>query len=337
MFADRKAYSLNEQRRKLPWPKNKDFKILAIDGGGIRGIFPAVFLEEMEQRFGLIRNHFDLVAGTSTGGIIALGIGLGMSCKETADLYRTRGKKIFPPKWYNRKLARFLRRLVRPSHDHQALELILKDVFDNRILGESVTRLVIPAFVGPEPQITIFKTDHHPDYKRDWKSKAWEIARATSAAPTFFEGHASDDAYFLDGGVWANSPIMCAVVEALSAYEIEPKQIRILSLGTGNVAERLKESTLRAGMIGWRGIIKTAMYLTTDSAVSQAKLMLGHHQVVRIEPDAEMGAIEMDDWQTATNELPDLARAAFAASAEDLGTFFRDAVSARERYYSVGV
>lgn len=334
MFTNRKVHSLKESRDKLPWPSGKDFKILSIDGGGIRGIFPAVFLREVEHRFGSVRSYFDLISGTSTGGIIALGIGLGLSSSEIADLYCKRGKQIFPPRWYDRKAARFLRRLMRPSHNHEALESALKAVFQDRLFGESESRLVIPAFVGPEPQVTVFKTDHHPDYRRDWKSKAWEVARATSAAPTFFAGHATEDGFFLDGGIWANNPVMCAVVEALSAYEIEPKQIKILSLGTGNVAERLNKSTLRAGLIGWRGIINTAMYLTTDSALSQARLMLGHDQIIRVEPPVNASAIELDDWRSANDILPTLARRASTEIAEELKVFFDAPAEPRERFYS---
>lgn len=335
MFTDRKAHSVTSARPKLPWPSDRVFKILSIDGGGIRGIYPAAFLKEVEDKMGVIRSHFDLIAGTSTGGIIAIGVALGLSTKTIADIYCVQGEHIFPPRWYDRKIARFLQRLVKPLHDHAALEDALKGAFQNRLFGECETRLVIPAFVGPDPQITVFKTDHHPDYRRDWKSPAWEVARATSAAPTFFAGHSSSDAFFLDGGVWANNPIMCAVIEALSAYEILPEQIRILSLGTGNVAEKLKESTLRSGMIGWRGIINTAMYLTTDSALSQAKLFLGHHNVVRIEPPKSAGSIELDDWRSAINLLPALAREEFRKTETEVSPFFESRVNPRERFYSL--
>lgn len=334
MFTDRKANSRDSSRAKQPWPAGKDFKVLSIDGGGIRGIYPAVFLQETEDRCGSIRDHFDLVAGTSTGGIIAIGIGLGLSVKSIAELYCVQGQQVFPPRWYDRKAARFFRKLFRPSHDHKALEAALKAAFQERLLGESGSRLVIPAFVGPNPQITVFKTDHHPDYRRDWQSPAWEVARATSAAPTFFAGHASEKAFFLDGGVWANNPVMCAVVEALSTYEIGPEQIRVLSLGTGNVAQRLKERALRAGVIGWRGIINTAMYLTTDSALSQAQLILGHHRIVRVEPPQEVGAIELDDWRTANELLPPLARQASRDLQGELANFFDANVAVRERHYS---
>jgi hypothetical protein len=127
---------------------------------------------------------------------------------------------------------------------------------------------------------------------------------------------------------------MCAVIEALSAYEIGPEQIRVLSLGTGNITERLKESTLRAGLIGWRGIINTAMYLTTDSALSQAQLMLGHQRVLRVEPPSNIGAIQLDDWQTAEEVLPPLARQASDELQTELAPFFEAAVSPRERHYS---
>jgi uncharacterized protein len=335
MFTDRKANSLACSRERLPWPVGKPFKILCLDGGGIRGIYASHLLAKCEHAFGPVGTKFDLIAGTSTGGIIAIGIGLGLSAQAIDDLYLHRGQEIFPDDILRRGVLRKIRWCFMPLHDHKALERILLSTFGDRKFGASENRLVIPAFRGPDPQIAVLKTDHHPDYKEDWQSEAWKIARSTSAAPTFFKGHEEKGAFFLDGGVWANNPIICAIAEALGAYDINPHQIRILSIGTGSTGERINERAIRAGAIGWRGIIKTAMYLTSDSALSQAQFIVGFENVIRFDPSLpDDKIIDLDDWKAASSILPPLAADDFKMRMVDLVQFFDDLVAPRERFYS---
>jgi patatin-like phospholipase/acyl hydrolase len=338
MFKDRRAQTLRGKRAKQPWPKGTPFKVLSLDGGGIRGVFAAHILRELEDRYGPIAEYFDLIAGTSTGGIIGLGLGLGVPAVEIEQFYLMDGAKVFPLSLFHHHLFRnvsFLRRLTSPSHDHQALESLLLSVFGQRTFGEAKSRMVIPAFLGPDPQISVFKTDHHPDYKRDWQTPAWKVARATSAAPTFFEAHDERDAFFLDGGLWANNPALCAAIEAVSAYQIDPSQIEILSIGTGSQAEKLNQKLIRSGLIGWRGAIKTAMFLTSDSHLSLTRLLVGYTNLVRIDP-TKYGApnIELDDWATAVEVLPSLADRVLEEEGEKIEDFFNSKVRERERHYT---
>lgn len=335
MFVDRAANARSDARPKLPWPKDRPFKILSLDGGGIRGIFSAKIILEMARDGHVIGDHFDLISGTSTGGIIALALGLRISPEKIFSLYYNEGPKIFPPFWTRYPLLRFIKNLAMPVHDHRVLISLLKREFGDRKLGHSSNRLVIPAFLGPEPQIAVFKTDHHPDYKRDWSTDIWKVARATSAAPTFFAGHEESSNFFLDGGVWANNPIMCAVTEAISSYDLRLDQIQILSIGTGNTAEMLSGRLARAGVIGWRKIINTAMFLTTDVALSQARLIVGHHNIVRLEPVSEKAKnIGLDDWTSAHAVLPSEAQKVFDISRELIEGFLKFEVAPRERYYT---
>lgn len=334
MFADRKRPSLGKARTRLPWPKGREFKILSLDGGGIRGIYSSHLLALCEDSFGPAADRFDLIAGTSTGGIIAIGLGLGLSAHTLDDLYVLDGRDVFPADIFRRGYLKKFRWLFRPIHDHKALERHLRSVLGQRMFGESQCRLVIPAFVGPNPQIAVFKTDHHPDYARDWESEAWKVARATSAAPTFFRGHQEQDAFFLDGGIWANNPIVCAVAEALGTYDIVPDQIRIMSIGTGSGAVPISERAVRAGAIGWLGIINTAMFLTSDSALSQARFIVGFDRVLRFDPEPTR-PVALDDWATAAGIFPGLAEADFSASESAIAEFFRQTVSPRERFYTI--
>lgn len=340
MFTDRRINSLITKRIRQPWPAGKPFKILSLDGGGIKGVYAASILQQCEQHFcnGRLASHFDMVAGTSTGGLIALGLGLNFNTDKIMDFYRKDGRKIFP-KLPSSKFAKFIK-IAKNSNEaklnYLELKKAVKNIFGDNTLGQSRVRLVIPAFMMPKTEIVVFKTDHHSDFKNDYKTFMWEVARATTAAPTYLKGleHQESGRIFLDGGVWANNPIMVAVVDALSCYEISLDQLRILSIGTGNAPFELPAKRVLGGWWNWREIIKAAMYLTTDNATAQAKLILGPEHCLRIEPENEAAQIELDDYDTAFSVLPELAQKHFEVYKDQLSSFFKEEVKPRERYYS---
>jgi uncharacterized protein len=343
MFTDRRANSHSTRRVKQPWPSEKPFKMLALDGGGIRGIYTAELLRLCEKAFcgdRGIAQFFDMVTGTSTGGIIALGLGLGMKMDDIVGFYRDDGRRIFPPlpatRW--RKCLRFLAWLQKSKLDHAELERALKARFGEHLLGESVTRLVVPAFMMPKTEIAVFKTDHHMDFKRDHLTPMWQVARATSAAPTYLQGfeHEASGTIFLDGGVWANNPVMVALVDALTDYDIGFDQVEILSIGTGNAPFTLSRAQIFSGLLAWKEVISAAMFLTTDNATAQAKLLLGPDKCVRIEPTKVDGEIDLDDYDSAFRVLPKRAEEHFADHHDELKRFFQDVASPRERHYSKG-
>lgn len=193
-----------------------------------------------------------------------------------------------------KQFFRCIKRLGFSKLNYQKLEKALRKRFGCATLGDSDVRLIIPAFTLYSTQICVFKTDHHPDFKNDHRSRMWEVARATSAAPTYFKGYApkKSKAAFLDGGLWANNPIMVAVIDVLTCYDLELEQIQVLSIGTGNPPFKLKYNGLLGGLIAWRDAIKCAMYLNTDNMGAQAKLLLGPKQCLRIEPSGCAAAIE---------------------------------------------
>src|SRR5262249_13922655 len=148
-----------------------------------------------------VANYFDLIAGTSVGGIIALGLGLGLTSRQMADFFVTKGPTIFPtyliPSWV---------RLLFTGHDRyrqENLRKALEDVFKSRTLGESRVRLLIPAFDATNADIHIYKTAHHERLGMDYRLTAVEIAMATAAAPTYFPSYDSERRITLvDGGIW---------------------------------------------------------------------------------------------------------------------------------------
>lgn len=203
------------------------FQVLSLDGGGLRGIFGAAALEQLEADFETrIVDHFDLIAGTSTGGLIALALAVGCSPREILDIYLESGPKIFPTsRW-----ARF-RRIFGP-YDPEPLRRALAEILGETTLGESPVRLVIPSFDLTSNDVYIFRTPHVAKLRRDHRELMVNVALSTTAAPTFLPSHKLEGLRLVDGGVWANNPTMVAVVEALSTCERSPESIYVLNVGT---------------------------------------------------------------------------------------------------------
>ena len=339
-FTNRKASSRKTPRKRLPWPNDKPFKILSLDGGGIRGIYTACLLQKIESELcngSKIGDYFDLIAGTSTGGIIAVGLGFSVPTDKIVDLYLRDGEKIFPPAIFETSKmwwSKYVHNARKPKYDHRPLELALVEVFGEKTLGLSKSRLVIPSCMLPKSEIAVFKTDHHEDYQRDHRMAAWEVCRATSAAPTYFAGHERNGRMFVDGGLWANNPIMVAATEALSCFEIEPSQIQVLSIGTGNRPLDMTLNEARGGWFQWRYALTGAMHLSTDNSTSQVRLFIGDQNVTRIEPEHQIADIEMDDWIEAKKHLPDAAEISFSEMRFAIITYFASKVETRNRYYS---
>lgn len=320
--------AIQHVRQKQPWPKDRPFRILSIDGGGICGILPAAYLSELERRFlgGKTAGRcFDMIAGTSTGGIIALGLGADLRAGDILRLYTERGGVIFPPGNPAARAIRKLRRLVRYIYDENVLETELRKVFGDRVFGDAATRLVIPSFEGRYGEPWIYKTPHHPDYQKDQHEQMVCVAMATAAAPTFFKSFENNHYTFVDGGIWANNPIMNAVVDALTCYDLDRRQIQVLSLGCGETVHRVTAKMSVAGLWGWRGVIQAAIRAQSKNALGQAFLLLGKDNVMRIDAPESAKSIAMDDFRRARKELPEMARALAEASGHRVADrFFSD-------------
>src|SRR5260370_27051157 len=161
-------------------------RILSIDGGGIKGVVPAAFLAQLEEALGeSITHFFDLIAGTSTGGILALGLGLGLSAADILHFYEHLGPAIFA----GNRLARGLRRVGFAKYHAQPLRQALEATFGEKTLGESRTRLWIPSLNLETGEVYIHKTAHHPRFEVVYKERAVDVALATSAAPPSVPSH----------------------------------------------------------------------------------------------------------------------------------------------------
>lgn len=324
--------TLQTRRLRQPWPKDKLFKILSIDGGGIRGVFPAAYLSEIERRFldgATIAQHFDMIAGTSTGGIIALGLAHGMTGRQTLEIYTKRGTTIFPTRSGLSALVQLGRWVSKPKHNQQVLKDQLLEVFGGTLLDEARVRLAIPSFEGRHGEPYIYKTPHYPDYKRDRHEKMAHIALHTAAAPSFYASVENDGYVMVDGGLWANNPVMIALVDALACFDVPAENIRILSIGTGDSLFSTASSR-NAGLAGWilpKGaapplVFQAAVKAQSHNAVGQAGLLVGRNNLVRIEPFEGKYPIEMDDAERAIRELPDVARSHAEGSGHRVAELF---------------
>lgn len=321
----RSSGTIQGQRIQLPWPKERPFRILAIDGGGICGILPAAVLAEVERRFlggRSIGEHFDLVAGTSTGGIIALGLGHGLRAQEILDVYVERGGLIFPPVSQIGRLLKLARQGRRTVYERDALEAELLRMFGETTFGESRLRLCIPAFEGRHGEPWLFKTPHHPDYKKDRHERMVRVGLATSAAPTFFESLPNNGYVMVDGGIWANNPVMNGLVDALACFALERRQVRILSLGCGETAFTVDDRRARGGFLHWWNVIQAAMRAQSLNALGQAYLLVGKDQVLRLDAPAAGRPIALDDYVRAREELPGMARSLVEAAGREIERMF---------------
>ena len=240
---------------------NRPFKILCIDGGGIKGLFSAQVLAEFEEAYKTnTSDHFDLVCGTSTGGIIALGVAAGIPMSQIVDFYKNKGPEIFCQKYKIGSVGELLfslkQAIVKSKYSEKHLRKALEDVFKDRKIESSQNLLCVPAFNITTSTPRIFKKDYE-HLNQDGNKTFVEVALATAAAPTYFPVQEIDSVQYVDGGLFANNPIMVGLTEAVfKGYWIKPKTerkdddfdgVEVLSISSceipsGDVAKRKSRS-----------------------------------------------------------------------------------------------
>jgi len=271
--------------------KNR-FQILALDGGGIKGLFSAAVLAFLEEDLGInITDHFDLITGTSTGGIIAIGLGLGMKPREIVEFYVSNGSEIF-----DSGCLSSLRHLFKSKYQAEPLENALRECFKNRRLADSHKRLVIPSYNIGDDSVYLFKTPHHERLRRDYKVPMWKVARATSAAPTYFPVFSGvDNVRLIDGGVWANNPSIVGITEAVSVLNVPLEQIYILNLGTTDEVKSYPLRLDKSGCLKWcKAAVDVIMRGQSIGAYTQAQHLIGRDHVERLDPKVPDGLFALD-------------------------------------------
>ncbi|MEO0435226.1 MAG: CBASS cGAMP-activated phospholipase [Cyanobacteria bacterium J06656_5] len=291
------------------------FQVLSLDGGGLKGLFSIALLANWEKNQGTrVSDHFDLIVGTSTGGIIALALGLGFKAEEVRDLYVTQGEKIFPP-----SMMGDAKQWLDVKYSSEGLKVVLLGFLKNKRLGDSRKRLLIPAFDPKFEGIHIFKTPHHRRLKTDYRESAVHVAMATSAAPTYFQSHVRDSGLELvDGGVWANNPVMLGVTEAMGYLQRQQDEIAVLRIGTTDEVKSVGDIKTSGGKLAMAApLIEFMMKGQSQSASGMALQLLGKERYHAINPKVASGDFKLDkvseeliamadaQWRHESSELLD--------------------------------
>lgn len=288
----------------------KPYRVLALDGGGIRGLYTATVLDALAAFFAARRKDadvdvgrlFHLITGTSTGGILACGLAAGVPISKIAQLYEVHGPKIFANPLSSRlwrKLRWMRRSWFAAANKAEPLRQALTEIFGEKTLGEVFNdrsiALCVPSTRMLNHHPKVFKTPHNSRFQIDLHYRVVDVCMATSAAPIFLPLACLNDPTrpgtidtFADGGLWCNDPIMVGLTEALEICEMAEKvdesrnptdprrPIEILSIGTIGLAEG-DPPTAKAnrGLAGWQiGVKTTALVMNAQAASS--KYMAAH-------------------------------------------------------------
>ncbi|HEY5276385.1 MAG TPA: patatin-like phospholipase family protein [Coriobacteriia bacterium] len=310
------------------------YNLLALDGGGIRGVIPARVLQEIEQRTGrAVAELFDLVAGTSTGGILALGLTMpgpdGQPAQSAADmlaLYMEQGDRIFPDSVLLK--VETLWGLADVRYPAGPLEELLDSRFGDTLLSQALTEVVIPSYDLSAPAPFFFKREYARDETHTWDVRMAQVARATSAAPTYFDPavlpafEQEGEHALIDGGTFANNPAVSGYVDGLRLWGHDA-EINVVSIGTGHLPQTLgrgpipvpPESAHGWGLAHWAHPI---LEVVLDGAAKAAE-----YQMNELSQDSG-GAMHYDRLQSI---LPTASPALDDASHENRTALLADANS----------
>jgi uncharacterized protein len=304
-------------RSVLP-PAEASWRILSIDGGGIRGLIAAKLLERLEDMLAAgdpprrLVDCFDLIAGTSTGGLIALALAAPppsgqapMTAERLVDIYSgPEGRAVFErPAWRELPVIRRLVDLFAPRYSLRPLREELERQVGEAAVADAVTEILVTAFDMRTQEPVFFKR---------WDdavnaTSMVDAGLATAAAPTYFASHGALGGALVDGGVFAANPTVAAIVEALKRTvepaPIERDDLLVVSLGTGHYERGFDLATVeRWGALGWilpKGrsplageppLIGAMLEGQSDAAHHWAHVLLNHSPGQALAPAAERGA-----------------------------------------------
>lgn len=275
------------------------FYILALDGGGTRGIYSAKILECLEKSLKVpVKDCFDLIAGTSTGSIIAGAAAIGIGMEKVVQLFECEGPRIFQKKPY--RCSWFS-----SQYSKKSLETALdKHLSSATKLGEISTPLMVISSDISTGGVWVFKSKYmkelgHP-YSRDGELLLKDAILSSCAAPTYFDPHEvynsleKSNSLLADGGLWANNPSIFAYTEAIAKFGKKIDQIRILSIGTTPEINNMYNKECCWGFLtGWgsQKFIRYIMDLQSQASTNIAGLLLGD-QYLRIQPKEGGGKLD---------------------------------------------
>lgn len=320
---------------------NKPFKILSLTGGGYRGLYTATVLEDIESHLkkknedDCIANYFDLITGTSIGGIIALALAYEIPANEIAKIFDENGKKIF------KKQALF--GFFKAKYNSDTLKKILTEWFGNAKLGDLKRPVVIPSVDYTVGKPVTFKTAHNRSFIRDRELKIVDVALATSAAPIFFKRHTINKSEYVDGGIFANSPSLIGLHEAENYFEQNTENVKILSIGTMSSKKTINPRTnKKGGLVDWgEGCVLNATKNIIDVTLSSQQLFtqqIVKHRIKENLVEIDENLTESSAMYVALDNVTDSAKQILISNAnqsskvalgkEDIQAFFIEHVEA---------
>lgn len=202
-------------------------RMLCIDGGGIRGVFPIAILQAIEEEYKTpVGDLFDVIAGTSTGSIIAASAAMNTDMDKLMQSYQTYGEKIFVRK---AKVG-----LFKSVYSDTYLRRLLKRAFGETSLADIKKVLLIPAVDITHGKPYIHRSNYGFSNDHELSIKLWDAVLSSCSAPIYFPPNNVNNQFLsIDGGLWANNPSLVCITEALRHLETDLREIRIFSIGTG--------------------------------------------------------------------------------------------------------
>jgi len=277
--------------------------ILSIDGGGIRGIIPTVFLAEFEKRTGKpICDLFDLIAGTSTGGILTAMLTLPTrfgrpkySAEQVLSAYFEHGGEIF-----HHSLLRSVSTFggfVKPKYSPSGLDAMLDSYLGSARLHATLTEILVTAYDMSSSTPWFFKTSFAKDHPLPQDDPLLtQVVRATTAAPTYFPPLMMEGHCMIDGGVFASNPALCAYAQARNMYP-EETAFLIVSLGTGQqLHNQLCSKVNNWGIADWAvPIIAVTLNSSSASVNYQMRALVGIENYARFQVQLDDDTTDMDN------------------------------------------
>lgn len=288
------------------------YKVLSIDGGGIKGLYSAAVLEVFETHFKCkIADSFDMICGTSTGGIIAAALAIGIPAKDIVTFYKNEGPIIFPYKTtFSRGVAFAKQLLFKSKYHNEQLRNSLDKVFSGKKMSDTKVVLCIPTFNLTHGIPMVIKNDHANCYSRDDGHYLTDVLLATSAAPGYFPAFqfsSMSDDHFVDGGLWANNPSLVGIIEAVKHYvNDQGGYARYCLLSVGSVETPFGYTPAKERLSlrewAWKNRIIDTIFQAQSKTVENFILHLNNHlpgEVVRIKhpaiPNEKLKKIELDN------------------------------------------
>lgn len=290
---------------------NETFRILSLDGGGIRGLITAVWLDALEKKLGgPVAGRFDLIAGTSTGSILACGLSKGLRAQDIIDLYVKRGREVFPAfrkRIWDRVGRTLTQGLSAPKYKPKGLTRALQDVFGQTRFGDLAIKPTLVTSYNTLTRTAVVFKNNKPEHAQ---LPVWEICTASSSAPTYFPAHVMKlgqaASPLVDGGVVANNPTACAVAEGLAIQKQRPEGQRIplarfvvASFGTGQATRPITAKDAKEwGALEWAiPIIDVLFDGASDATDYIARQMLLEDHYFRIQTRLDKAFDDMDNAQ----------------------------------------